>query len=124
MSEIRFMDVSKSYPGSVEVIRNLNLEVEEGEFMVLVGPSGCAKSTTLRMIAGLEDVTEGDLLIGGERANDLTPGERNISMVFQSYALFPNMTVRENLAFGLQIRKRFSYRLKQEFPCYLVDVEA
>ena len=68
------MDVSKSYPGSVEVIRNLNLEVEEGEFMVLVGPSGCAKSTTLRMIAGLEDVTQGDLLIGGKRANDLTPG--------------------------------------------------
>ena len=114
MSEIRFMDVSKSYPGSVEVIRNLNLEVEEGEFMVLVGPSGCAKSTTLRMIAGLEDVTQGDLLIGGKRANDLTPGERNISMVFQSYALFPNMTVRENLAFGLQIRKTAGHRVSSE----------
>ena len=114
MSEIRFMDVSKSYPGSVEVIRNLNLEVEEGEFMVLVGPSGCAKSTTLRMIAGLEDVTEGALLIGGKRANDLTPGERNISMVFQSYALFPNMTVRENLAFGLQIRKTAGHRVSSE----------
>ena len=114
MSEIRFMDVSKSYPGSVEVIRNLNLEVEEGEFMVLVGPSGCAKSTTLRMIAGLEDVTQGDLLIGGKRANDLTPGERNISMVFQSYALFPNMTVRENLAFGLQIRKTVGHRVSSE----------
>ena len=104
MSEIRFIDVSKSYPGSVEVIRNLNLEVNEGEFMVLVGPSGCAKSTTLRMIAGLEDVTKGDLLIGGKRANNLTPGERNISMVFQSYALFPNMTVRENLSFGCASR--------------------
>ncbi|MGA0166315.1 MAG: ABC transporter ATP-binding protein [bacterium] len=114
MSEIRFIDVCKSYPGSVEVIRNLNLQVEEGEFMVLVGPSGCAKSTTLRMIAGLEDVTEGDLLIGGKRANDLTPGERNISMVFQSYALFPNMTVRENLAFGLQIRKTAGHRVSSE----------
>ena len=114
MSEIRFIDVSKSYPGSVEVIRNLNLEVKEGEFMVLVGPSGCAKSTTLRMIAGLEDVTQGDLLIGGKLANDLTPGERNISMVFQSYALFPNMTVRENLAFGLQIRKTAGHRVSSE----------
>ena len=114
MSQIRFIDVSKSYLGSVKVIRNLNLEVEEGEFMVLVGPSGCAKSTTLRMIAGLEDVTQGDLLIGGKRANDLTPGERNISMVFQSYALFPNMNVRENLSFGLQIRKIASQRVSSE----------
>ena len=114
MSQIRFIDVSKSYLGSVKVIRNLNLEVEEGEFMVLVGPSGCAKSTTLRMIAGLEDVTQGDLLIGGKRANDLTPGERNISMVFQSNALFPNMNVRENLSFGLQIRKIASHRVSSE----------
>ena len=104
MRDIRFRHVSKSYD-DVEVISDLNLHVHEGEFMVLVGPSGCAKSTTLRMIAGLESVTSGDLLIGGQRANDLSPGERNISMVFQSYALFPNMSVRDNLSFGLKVRK-------------------
>ena len=105
MSEIRFVDAAKRYDKGPEVIRGLDLHVEEGQFMVLVGPSGCAKSTTLRMIAGLETITSGDLLIGGTRANDLSPAERNISMVFQSYALFPNMTVRENLSFGLKIRK-------------------
>ncbi|MEL6964175.1 MAG: sn-glycerol-3-phosphate ABC transporter ATP-binding protein UgpC [Pseudomonadota bacterium] len=108
MSEIRFVDVSKRYDKGPEVIRGLDLHVAEGQFMVLVGPSGCAKSTTLRMIAGLETITSGALLIGGQRANDLSPAERNISMVFQSYALFPNMTVRDNLSFGLKIRKTAS----------------
>ena len=105
MSEIRFCNVSKRYDRAPEVISGLDLHVEEGQFMVLVGPSGCAKSTTLRMIAGLETITSGELLIGGSSANHLSPAERNISMVFQSYALFPNMTVRENLSFGLKIRK-------------------
>lgn len=104
MRDIRFLDVAKSY-GDVEVISGLDLHVREGEFMVLIGPSGCAKSTTLRMIAGLETITSGDLMIGGERANHLSPAQRNISMVFQSYALFPNMSVRDNLSFGLRIRK-------------------
>ena len=104
MSDIRFANAVKRY-GDVEVISDLDLHVEEGEFMVLVCPSGCAKSTTLRMIAGLESISGGDLFIGGKRANSLTPAERNISMVFQSYALFPNMTVRENLSFGLKLRK-------------------
>ncbi len=104
MSEIRFVNASKCYAGSIEVISNLNLNIREGEFMVLVGPSGCAKSTTLRMIAGLETITSGDLYIEDRRANDLSAGARNISMVFQSYALFPNMSVRENLSFGLKIR--------------------
>ena len=113
MRDIRFHHVSKSY-GDVEVISGLNLHVREAEFMVLVGPSGCAKSTTLRMIAGLESVTSGDLLIGGQRANDLTPGERNISMVFQSYALFPNMSVRENLSFGLKVRKTDPAEVRSE----------
>ena len=113
MRDIRFHHVSKSY-GDVEVIADLNLHVHEAEFMVLVGPSGCAKSTTLRMIAGLESVTSGDLLIGGQRANDLSPGERNISMVFQSYALFPNMSVRENLSFGLKVRKTDPAAVKSE----------
>ena len=105
MSDIRFVGAAKRYPGSPEVIRDLDLHIREGEFMVLVGPSGCAKSTTLRMIAGLESLTAGDLFIGEQRANDLSPAERNISMVFQSYALFPNMSVRDNLSFGLKIRK-------------------
>lgn len=103
MSEIRFQGVCKRF-GSTEVVSDLDLVIQEGELMVLVGPSGCAKSTTLRMIAGLESVSAGDLFIGGERANRLAPGERNIAMVFQSYALFPNMTVRGNLSFGMKTR--------------------
>jgi ABC-type sugar transport system ATPase subunit len=114
MSEIRFEGVVKRYSGGVEVIRDLNLQIREGEFVVLVGPSGCAKSTTLRMIAGLESISDGDLFIDGTRANDLSPGERNISMVFQSYALFPNMSVRENLAFGMRIRKAPQERIDSE----------
>ena len=103
MSAIRFENVAKRF-GATEVISGLNLEIREGELMVLVGPSGCAKSTTLRMIAGLERISGGALYIGGHRANDLSPRERNVAMVFQSYALFPNMTVRGNLSFGMQIR--------------------
>ncbi len=114
MSEIRFVDGCKRYAGGVEVIRNLNLHVREGEFMVLVGPSGCAKSTTLRMIAGLESVSGGDLFIGDMRANDLSPADRNISMVFQSYALFPNMSVRNNLSFGMKIRKTDTATIDKE----------
>ena len=114
MSNIRFVGASKRYSDSVEVIRDLDLHIREGEFMVLVGPSGCAKSTTLRMIAGLESLTSGDLFIGDRRANDLPPADRNISMVFQSYALFPNMSVRGNLSFGLQIRKTDPARIVSE----------
>src|SRR5687768_10411438 len=83
----------------------MNLEVRDGEFMILVGPSGCGKSTALRMIAGLEDISEGDLVIGGERVNDLAPRDRDIAMVFQNYALYPHMTVRENMGFALKLSK-------------------
>ena len=114
MSEIRFEQVTKQYSDDAPVIDDLNLHIKEGEFMVLVGPSGCAKSTTLRMIAGLETITRGELFIGGTRANDLTPAERNISMVFQSYALFPNMTVEQNLSFGMQIRKQPTDLIRSE----------
>lgn len=113
MSEIRFSDASKRF-GDIEIIRGLNLHVDEGEFMVLVGPSGCAKSTTLRMIAGLESISSGELLIGGRRANEFSPAQRNISMVFQSYALFPNMSVKENLSFGLKLRKTHSVTVARE----------
>ncbi|HEY7369183.1 MAG TPA: sn-glycerol-3-phosphate ABC transporter ATP-binding protein UgpC [Thermoanaerobaculia bacterium] len=105
MATVRFAGVEKRY-GDVRVIEDLNLEVKDGEFMVLVGPSGCGKSTALRMIAGLEEVTGGTISIGDRVVNDLPPKLRDIAMVFQNYALYPHMTIRENLAFGLQMRKR------------------
>lgn len=104
MAQVQFKGIRKCY-GDVEVIANLDLEIREGEFMVLVGPSGCGKSTALRMIAGLEDITAGEILIDGKVVNDLHPKDRNIAMVFQSYALYPHMTVRENMDFGLRIQK-------------------
>src|SRR5215216_5114349 len=104
MSDVRFDGVKKSY-GPVTVIEQLDLEIKDQEFMVLVGPSGCGKSTALRMIAGLEEITGGTISIGGRVVNDVPPKDRDIAMVFQSYALYPHMTVRENLEFGLKIRK-------------------
>lgn len=105
MAEILLQNIFKKY-GSLEVVHGINLEIAHNEFVVLVGPSGCGKSTTLRMIAGLEDITGGEVLIGGKVANDLPPRKRNISMVFQNYALYPHMTVRDNLGFGLKIAKQ------------------
>jgi multiple sugar transport system ATP-binding protein len=104
MAEILFEGVTKRYPGGHTAVRELNLAIGEGEFLVLVGPSGCGKSTALRMVAGLEDISAGRILIGGEVANDLSPRERNIAMVFQSYALYPHLTVEENIGFGLRVR--------------------
>jgi ABC-type sugar transport system ATPase subunit len=95
----------KRYAGGHVAVRGVDLDIRPGEFVVLVGPSGCGKSTTLRMVAGLEDITEGTLAIGGRRMNDVAPRDRDIAMVFQSYALYPHMTVRENMAFGLELRK-------------------
>ena len=105
MAEITFQNVWKRYPDGFEAVKDLTLEVHDGEFMILVGPSGCGKSTALRMVAGLEDVTEGQLFIGGERVNDLAPRDRDIAMVFQNYALYPHMTVRENMGFALKLAK-------------------
>ncbi len=104
MAEIFFERVTKRYPGGHTAVHDLDLAIAEGEFLVLVGPSGCGKSTALRMVAGLEDITKGSILIGGEVANDLSPRERNIAMVFQSYALYPHLTVAENIGFGLRVR--------------------
>jgi multiple sugar transport system ATP-binding protein len=103
MADVTFTDVAKRY-GDVSVIEKLNLHIDDHELMVLVGPSGCGKSTALRMIAGLEDVSAGTVSIGGRVVNDLAPKDRDIAMVFQSYALYPHMTVRENLEFGLRMR--------------------
>ena len=105
MASITFKNVVKTYGNNNTVIPDLNLEIKDKEFIVLVGPSGCGKSTTLRMIAGLEEVTAGDLYIGDRRVNDVPPKDRDIAMVFQSYALYPHMTVYKNMAFALELRK-------------------
>ena len=105
MAEVILKDVTKVYEGENIAAKDINIEVKDREFVVLVGPSGCGKSTTLRMIAGLEEITSGDLLIEGKRVNDVSPKDRDIAMVFQNYALYPHMTVFENMAFGLKLRK-------------------
>jgi multiple sugar transport system ATP-binding protein len=105
MAEIQFKEITKRYPDGFEAVKSIDLDIGDGEFMILVGPSGCGKSTALRMIAGLEDITEGELIIGGERVNDLPPRDRDIAMVFQNYALYPHMTVRENMGFALKLAK-------------------
>ena len=113
MAEIRLNNLVKRYENGFEAVKNANLEIADGEFLVLVGPSGCGKSTTLRMIAGLEEVTSGDILVGDTRVNDLEPGDRDIAMVFQNYALYPHMTVRENMSFGLRMRKTAKAEIEQ-----------
>ncbi|HWK30013.1 MAG TPA: sn-glycerol-3-phosphate ABC transporter ATP-binding protein UgpC [Solirubrobacter sp.] len=105
MADIVFDNVTKRYPDGYEAVKSISLEIADGEFMILVGPSGCGKSTALNMIAGLEDITSGELRIGGEVVNDKAPRDRDIAMVFQSYALYPHMTVRANMAFPLTIVK-------------------
>ena len=105
MAEIVLDGVSKRFPDGFEAVKNMNLDVQDGEFMILVGPSGCGKSTALRMIAGLEDITEGELRIGDLVVNQIAPKDRDVAMVFQNYALYPHMTVRENMAFPLKLAK-------------------
>jgi multiple sugar transport system ATP-binding protein len=105
MAEIQLKGVTKRYPDGTEAVKAIDLEIGDGEFMILVGPSGCGKSTALRMIAGLEDISDGELVIGGEVVNDLAPKDRDIAMVFQNYALYPHMTVRENMGFALKLSK-------------------
>jgi multiple sugar transport system ATP-binding protein len=103
MAEITLDGVTKVFADGQEAVKEMNLEIGDGEFMILVGPSGCGKSTALRMIAGLEDITRGEVTIGGEQVNDLPPKDRDIAMVFQNYALYPHMTVRENMGFALKL---------------------
>src|SRR5213083_1571656 len=103
MAEIELSDITKRYPDGFEAVKHMDLGINDGEFMILVGPSGCGKSTALRMIAGLEDITEGDLKIGGEVVNEKAPKDRDIAMVFQNYALYPHMTVRDNMGFALKL---------------------
>src|SRR5213080_2323398 len=105
MADLRLKDVSKIYAGGVRAVARVSAEVADGEFVILVGPSGCGKSTLLRMIAGLETISEGEIHIGGRLVNHVPAKNRDIAMVFQNYALYPHMTVYENMAFGLKMRK-------------------
>jgi multiple sugar transport system ATP-binding protein len=113
VAEIVFEDVSKVYEGGTHAVTDLDLTIEDGELMVMVGPSGCGKTTALRMLAGLEEITDGTIAIGDEIVNDLSPKERDIAMVFQNYALYPHMTVEQNLAFGLRFRKLPKAEIKE-----------
>ncbi len=113
MASISLRHIYKKYPGGVTAVSDFNLEVKDKEFLVLVGPSGCGKSTTLRMIAGLEEISEGELFIGDRLVNDVAPKDRKIAMVFQNYALYPHMTVFENMAFGLKLNKTPKEEIKR-----------
>src|ERR1700726_3312804 len=112
MADVALRDVVKRFD-EVEAVRQISLDIPDKEFVVLVGPSGCGKSTTLRMIAGLEECTAGDILIDGEKVNDVPPKDRDIAMVFQNYALYPHMTVFENMSFGLRLRKVAKAEIRQ-----------
>src|SRR4051812_3013671 len=105
MARVQLKNIYKRYTADVATVKDLSLDIEDREFLVLVGPSGCGKSTTLRMIAGLEEISEGDLLIGDRVVNDVHPKDRDIAMVFQNYALYPHMSIYDNMAFGLKLRK-------------------
>ena len=123
MAEVALRNVSKKYD-DVEAVRNVNLEIPDKEFLVLVGPSGCGKSTTLRMIAGLEEASGGDIFIGTEKVNDVPPKDRDIAMVFQNYALYPHMTVFENMSFGLRLRRvpKPEIRERVEHAAKILDI--
>ena len=105
MASVSLKHIYKIYQGGVTAVSDFTLDIEDKEFIVLVGPSGCGKSTTLRMVAGLEEISEGELYIGDKLVNDVAPKDRDIAMVFQNYALYPHMTVYDNMAFGLKLRK-------------------
>lgn len=113
MARVLLANIKKVYDGNVVAVRDANLDVHDKEFMVIVGPSGCGKTTTLRMIAGLEDITEGTITIADKIVNDIPPKDRNIAMVFQNYALYPHMTVYQNMAFGLKLRKTSKSEIKR-----------
>ena len=125
MAGLSLRHLGKTYQGGVAAVQDINLEIEDKEFIILVGPSGCGKSTTLRMIAGLEEITEGELYIGDKLVNDVAPKDRDIAMVFQNYALYPHMTVFENMAFGLKLRKvpKTEIKRKVEEAAKILDIE-
>ncbi|MBO4693300.1 MAG: sn-glycerol-3-phosphate ABC transporter ATP-binding protein UgpC [Clostridia bacterium] len=125
MASLSLRNVYKRYPGGVTAVSDFNLEIKDKEFIILVGPSGCGKSTTLRMVAGLEEITEGEIYIGDRLVNDVAPKDRDIAMVFQNYALYPHMTVFDNMAFGLKLRKtpKDEIRRRVEEAAKILDIE-
>lgn len=125
MASVMLKNVTKKYPNGFVAVHNINLDIKDREFVVLVGPSGCGKSTTLRMIAGLEDISEGELYIGERLVNDVPPKDRDIAMVFQNYALYPHMSVYDNMAFGLKLRKFPKEEIKQRVheAARILDIE-
>ncbi len=114
MASVKLVGVTKIYPGNVEALKNINLEIKDGEFFVLLGPSGCGKSTTLRIIAGLEQPTQGEVWIGEKKVNDVEPKDRDVAMVFQNYALYPHMTAYDNIAFPLKIRRLKKHEIEKK----------
>jgi len=124
MASLNLKNIYKKYPGGVTAVSDFNLKIDDKEFIILVGPSGCGKSTTLRMIAGLEDITDGEVYIGDRLVNDVAPKDRDIAMVFQNYALYPHMTVFENMAFGLKLRKTPKEEIKRrvEVAAKVLDI--
>ncbi len=114
MASLSLKNIYKIYPNGFEAVKNFNLEVEDKEFIIFVGPSGCGKSTTLRMIAGLEDISDGEFMIDGKIMNDVEPKDRDIAMVFQNYALYPHMSVKDNMAFGLKLRKTPKHEINKK----------
>ena len=125
MASLSLRNVYKKYPGGVVAVSDFNLEIKDKEFIILVGPSGCGKSTTLRMVAGLEEITEGEIYIGDRLVNDVAPKDRDIAMVFQNYALYPHMSVFDNMAFGLKLRKtpKDEIRRRVEEAARILDIE-
>ena len=125
MASVTLKEIYKKYPGGVMAVSDFNLDIKDGEFIIFVGPSGCGKSTTLRMIAGLEEITSGELLIDDKLVNDVAPKDRDIAMVFQNYALYPHMTVFDNMAFGLNLRKTPKEEIKRRVAeaARILDIE-
>src|SRR4051794_12983047 len=125
MANIELRDVTKRYPDGFEAVKHMDLSIEDGEFIILVGPSGCGKSTALRMIAGLEDITDGEMRIGDNVVNDKAPKDRDIAMVFQNYALYPHMTVRDNMGFALKLAKvdKAEIDKRVEEAAHILDLE-
>ena len=125
MASLSLQHINKTYPNGFEAVKDFNLEIADKEFIIFVGPSGCGKSTTLRMIAGLEEISSGELKIDGRVVNDVEPKDRDIAMVFQNYALYPHMTVFDNMAFGLKLRKvpKDEIKKKVEEAAKILDLE-
>ena len=124
MASLKLVNINKIYPNGAHAVHDFNLDIKDGEFIVMVGPSGCGKSTTLRMIAGLESISSGDLILDGERVNKLAPVDRDVAMVFQNYALYYNMSVHDNNGISLKIKQKrlLEIMAQRQWSCYLEEM--